>query len=238
MVSDISKPQLNYLENKFHISAIPDNKKIAKMSDVLVLAVKPKDFTGVLSEIKNDVSSSKPVISIAGGLTISYIENQLCSGARVLRSMPNICSTVQESITAICCGKNSTPADVEATKSIFSCVGTTVDINESLFDAFSGVAGCGPAFIFPVIEALADGAVYEGINRKTAIELAAKMIIGSAKLVLNTSDHPEQLKDSVCSPGGSTIAGVKTLEEYKVRAAFMNAVINATEKSKEMGKQS
>ena len=234
--SDISEKQ-RAAAKALNINVTSDNREVAKKAASVIVAVKPYDFSHVLSEIKSDVGNSKPVISIAGGLKLSTLERDLNPGARVLRVMPNVCSAVRESVSAIAGGTNVTSSDLESTKSIFDCVGMTIPVKEQLFDAFSAVAGCGPAFIFPVIEALADGGVFEGLARDTAMKLAAQMVLGSAKLVLESQQHPGELKDSVCSPGGSTIAGVRALEEHKVRAAFMNAVIAASQKSQQMGKE-
>ena len=233
--SDVSAKQRE-LAGALNVNVMSSNCDVARESDAVVVAVKPHDFSHVLNEIKDVVGASKPVISIAGGLKLDTLERDLCPGARVLRVMPNVCAEVGESVSAIAGGANASAADLESTKSIFDCVGITLPIKEALFDAFSAVAGCGPAFIFPVIEALADGGVHEGLSRETAITLAAQMVLGSAKLVLKSRQHPGQLKDSVCSPGGSTIVGVKVLEENKTRSGFMNAVIAASQKSQEMGK--
>lgn len=228
---DISQDTMNKVKSQYGIQTLNNNLDIVRNSDAVIVAVKPKDFQNVLNEIKDTVGNSKPVISIAGGLYLDSLSKWLNPGARIVRAMPNICAAVLESVSAITPGPNATKEDVEGTKSIFDCVGTTMEIKENLIDAFSGVAGCGPAFIFPIIEAMADGGVYQGIPRQTAIELAAQVMVGAGKLVLATKQHPGALKDSVCSPGGSTIAGVRTIEDHGVRSAYMNAVISATEKS-------
>jgi pyrroline-5-carboxylate reductase len=196
--------------------------------------VKPNNFPVVLKEIKSTVGARKPVISIAGGLSLGAIEAQLEFGARVVRTMPNVAASVLQSVTAIAAGRHATASDVATTRTIFDCVGVTVDVNESLFDAFAGIAGCGPAFMMQVIDAMADAGVLLGIGRKQAITLAAQMMAGSWTLVLKTGQHPAELKDSVCSPGGSTIEGVRVLEERGVRAAFIGAVIAAAEKGQRM----
>ena len=148
--------------------------------------------------------------------------------------MPNIAATVLEAASGIALGKNATPEDLKITLEIFSAVGTAVQVPESLMDAVTGLSGSGPAFIFPVIEAMADGAVLEGMDSKSARTLAAQTVLGAAKMVLETGMHPGELKDMVTSPGGTTIQGIHALEEAGIRAAFMNAVIRASEHSKEL----
>jgi pyrroline-5-carboxylate reductase len=234
-VNDISKSQLNSLVDRLSVIPCPSNIGVVDSSDAVIVGVKPYDFPGVLAEIRGAVGRRKPVISIAGGLTIETIQSQLEKGARVVRTIPNVCAAVSASVTGLVGGEFATPGDVAIARQIFDAVGLTFDIKESLFDAFAAVAGCAPAFVFPVIEALADGGVLVGIGRETAIRLASQMMLGSAKLVLESGQHPAELKDSVCSPGGSTIVGVKVIEEHAVRAAFINAVVASCEKGKQMG---
>ena len=234
-VSDIAQQQIEAAK-KLNVNVLSNNRLVAQNSDSVIVAVKPNTFSHVLNEIKDDVGTLKTVVSIAGGLTLSTLEKDLHDGARVVRVMPNVCSEVLQSVSAVVGGTHSTQSDVDQVMSIFNCVGISLSIDEKLFDAFSAVAGCGPAFIFPVIEALADGGVLEGLDRSTAYKLAAQMVMGSAKLVLESGKHPGELKDSVCSPGGSTIVGVKALEDGNVRASFINAVIQSCEKSKAMGR--
>jgi pyrroline-5-carboxylate reductase len=228
-VSDISESRLT-LASKLGLSARSSNVDVASLASTVILAVKPNNFPTVLPEIKSAVGAHKPVVSIAGGLSLDTIEAQLQSGARVVRAMPNVSASVLQSVTAIAAGRYATASDVATTQRIFDCVGQTVDMKESLFDAFAGIAGCGTAFMMQVIDAMADAGVLLGIGRQQAIALAAQMMAGSGTLVLKSGQHPAELKDSVCSPGGSTIEGVKVLEERGVRAAFIGAVIAAAEK--------
>jgi pyrroline-5-carboxylate reductase len=234
-VHDISRPQLTSLVSRLSVVPRSSNVDVVTSSDAVIVGVKPYDFPSVLNEIKSAAGVRKPVISIAGGLTLGTIESQLERGARVVRTIPNVCAAVSASVTGLAGGAFATPADVAIAREIFDAVGLTLEIKESLFDAFTAVAGCALAFVFPVIEALADGGVLVGIARETAIRLAAQMMLGSAKLVLESGQHPAELKDSVCSPGGSTIVGVKVIEEHAVRAAFINAVIASCEKGKQIG---
>lgn len=235
--SDVYEPFLNELNAQLGINVSTDNAVIAQASDILVLAVKPQTLSSVLENLKPYISADKLIISIAAGVPLATYENALPEGTRVVRVMPNIAATVSEAASGIAPGKNATSEDLRTALEIFSAVGTAVQVPESLMDAVTGLSGSGPAFIFPVIEAMADGAVLEGMDRKSALTLAAQTVLGAAKMALETGLHPGELKDMVTSPAGTTIQGVHALEEAGIRAAFMNAVIRASERSKELGKK-
>ena len=235
--SDVYEPFLNELKAKMGINVSTDNAVIARASDILILAVKPQTMGSVLENLKTYITADKLIISIAAGVPLATYENALPEGTRIVRVMPNIAATVSEAASGISPGKNATPEDLKIALEIFSAVGTAVQVPESLMDAVTGLSGSGPAFIFPVIEAMADGAVLEGMDRKSALTLAAQTVLGAAKMALETGLHPGELKDMVTSPAGTTIQGVHALEEAGIRAAFMNAVIRASERSKELGKK-
>lgn len=235
IVSEKSKSTIDNLVNNYHVKNVQKSTDVASISDAVIVAVHPNQFTDVLEEIKSSITNKKTVISVAGGLQCKTLESHL--GSPVVRVMPNICAEVCESVSAITSNTNTPNSNINIAESIFNMVGQTIHIKEDLFDAFSGVAGCGLAFVFPIIEAMADGAVLEGIDRSTAIRLAAQTVAGAGKLAVVTGKHPGPLKDDVCSPGGCTIEGVKTIEEHGVRAAYINAVISAVEKSKRMANQ-
>ncbi|TGC11191.1 pyrroline-5-carboxylate reductase [Methanolobus halotolerans] len=233
--SDVFESYLNELHDEFGINISTDNMDVVRDTDIIVLAVKPQILKSVLSHIREEVTTDKLLISIAAGVQLDAIENELKPGTRVVRVMPNIAATVAEAASAISPGKNATVEDADAVLAIFGSVGSSLIVPEHLMDAVTGLSGSGPAFIFPVIEAMADGGVFEGLDRSSAIVLAAQTVMGAAKMVLETEMHPGQLKDMVTSPGGTTIRGVHVLEESGVRAAFMNAVIAASNRSKELG---
>ncbi len=235
--SDVYEPFLNGLKAKLGINVSTDNAVIAQASDILILAVKPQTLGSVLENLKAHITADKLIISIAAGVPLATYENALSAGTRVIRVMPNIAATVSEAASGIAPGKNATSEDLKTALEIFSAVGTAVQVPESIMDAVTGLSGSGPAFIFPVIEAMADGAVLEGMDRKSALTLAAQTVLGAAKMALETGLHPGELKDMVTSPAGTTIEGVHALEEAGIRAAFMNAVIKASERSKELGKK-
>ncbi|NOQ48827.1 MAG: pyrroline-5-carboxylate reductase [Methanococcoides sp.] len=233
--SDVYKPALERLNNELGINVSTDNTETIGDSDVVVLAVKPQILKSVLAAIKDSITADKLVISIAAGVPVAAIEDELNEGTRVVRVMPNIAATVAEAASAVCAGTNATDEDMEIALEMFQSIGSAITIPEKLMDAVTGLSGSGPAYIFPVIEALADGAVHEGLDRANAITLAAQTVLGAAKMVLETGMHPGELKDMVTSPAGTTIRAIRTLEESGIRAAFMNAVIESSTRSKELG---
>jgi len=228
-------PSAETARKEFGIYVTEDNGEIVKRSDILIIAVKPKDIEEALSTAGD--TKDKLFISIAAGVTIDSLEKMVGSKARVIRVMPNICATVLQSATGISRGKNTTADDAALAMEIFSAIGIAMEVNESLLNAVTGLSGSGPAYIFPIIEALADGGVYAGLDRATAMKLAAQTVIGAATMVLETGQHPGELKDMVCSPAGTTIEGVAVLEQRAVRAAFMDAVIVSAQKSEQLGRK-
>lgn len=212
---------------QFGISVTADNREVAAMSDVLVLAVKPQFFPEVIEEIHDVVREDTLVISIAAGLTLERIAalfGRDVATMRLIRCMPNTPALVNAGCTAVVPGPGATAADETLCLQLMGSFGRAIVIPERLMDAASAVAGSSPAFVFMFIEALADGAVAAGMPRAQAYEFAASAVAGSAQLVLETGRHPGDLKDMVCSPAGTTIEGVRTLEERGFRAAAMDAV--------------
>ena len=212
---------------QFGIAVTADNREVAAAADVLVLAVKPQFFPEVIAEIRGAVNENTLVISIAAGLTLERIaalfghdENTM----RLIRCMPNTPALVNAGCTAVCLGAGATEDDGALCLALMESFGRAIVIPERLMDAASAVAGSSPAFVFMFIEALADGAVEAGMPRAQAYEFAAAAVAGSARLVLETGRHPGDLKDMVCSPGGTTVEGVKALEQRAFRAAAMEAV--------------
>ncbi|MEI7590504.1 MAG: pyrroline-5-carboxylate reductase [Deltaproteobacteria bacterium] len=235
-ISDIADERLNYLHDTYAVSVTTDNKKLVGENDILIMAVKPQVMAKTLSDIAQLVDENKLLISIAAGLKIDFFESRLQKDARVIRVMPNTPAMIGEGITAIARGKNATDSDMDIARCIFEAVGKVVIVNEDSMDAVTGLSGSGPAYVFMMIEALADGGVLMGLSREIATQLATQTLIGSAKLLLETGKHPGDLKDMVTSPGGTTIAGIHALEKGKLRATLISAVEMATLRSKELGK--
>jgi len=211
------------------------NVEVVEAADVVVLAVKPDQAAGVLAEIRNSFTERHLLISIAAGVTLARLETGLGAGARVIRVMPNTPALVGASASAFALGKAAQPADAELAQKLLGAVGVAFPVKESLLDAVTGLSGSGPAYVYLFIEALSDGGVAAGLPRDVATRLAAQTVLGSARMVLETGQHPGALKDMVTSPGGTTIEGLHELEKGKLRGTVMSAVRAATEKSRKLG---
>lgn len=234
--SDIRQEPLAELKNKYGVCTTTDNKEVAKRAEILIYATKPQILATVLKETAELLDKSKLIISIAAGVPLAAIEAGLQKELRLIRVMPNICAFVKESATAIAAGKYVEKGDIEMAKAIFDSVGISVFIQENvLMDAFTGLSGSGPAYVFLIIEAMADAGVKMGLSRKESLLLSTQTVMGSAKLLLESNEHPGQLKDRVTSPGGTSIAGIHTLEQGGLRTTIMDAVEAATNRSKELG---
>jgi pyrroline-5-carboxylate reductase len=221
------------LKSQFAVRVGSDNSQAVAWADVVLLAVKPQVVPQVLGEIGGDLPRVL-VISIAAGITIRSLTNQAAGAQRIIRAMPNMPALVREGMTALAWTGAITEKDKEIARAIFQAVGRVLSIEERLMDAVTGLSGSGPAYVFQAIEALADGGVKMGLPRQTAEVLAAQTVLGAAKMVLESGDHPAKLKDRVASPGGTTIAGLHRLEEGRFRATLMGAVEAATKRSQEL----
>jgi len=226
--------RMRELQDSYGIKATTDNHAPAK-AQIVVLSVKPQILSRVLDEVAKSISAEALVISIAAGVPVATIQERLARGARVVRAMPNTPALVDAGATAIARGEHARDSDLDDAKRIFDAVGITVTLEESQLDAVTGLSGSGPAYVFLILEALSDAGVKVGLSRRTAQLLAAQTVLGSAKLLLETNEHPGRLKDMVTSPGGTAITGLHTLEEGGIRTTLMNAVEAATKRSKELG---
>jgi pyrroline-5-carboxylate reductase len=236
-VSDPSEARRSLLAKEHGIVVSESNAEIAHFANVIVLAVKPQMIEPAIASIANTLSPDATVISIAAGVPIAALEARLPGGARVVRAMPNTAAIALAGATGLAGGSRATPADIELARSLFEAVGSVVVVDEALLDAVTGLSGSGPAYVMLVIEALADGGVKMGLPREAALLLASQTVYGSAKLLLETKEHPARLKDMVTSPAGTTIAGLHALEQAAVRAGLMDAVERATRRSQELGTQ-
>jgi len=237
IVSDVKPERLAQLKEEHGIRTTQDNHELVNVSDVVVLSVKPQVIDKVLTLIGGDVKSTQLVISGAAGVPVSALESRLPEGTHVVRTMPNTPATVMAGATAIAPGTHATEEDLEVARALFTAVGRVVTLDESLLDAVTGLSGSGPAYIMLMIEAMADGGVKVGLHRDTALLLAAQTVYGSAKLLLETGEHPGRLKDMVTSPGGTAIAGLHTLESGGMRRTLIDAVEAATNRSAQLGEQ-
>ena len=235
----ISQPALtaciNKLEKKYGVKALDSEVAIAEECDIIFLAVKPNVYMDVIDEIKESINSTKVLIAMAPGITMEDIlEETENTNSKIIRTMPNLPLMVQEGCVAYSFNENIEDEEKVYFKELFEKIGMAVEIKEELFDAVIGASGSSPAFMFMFIEALADAVVLEGLPRAAAYKLIGQTLVGAGKMFLESGKHPGELKDNVCSPGGTTIEGVKTLEENGFRGAIIKAVTDTIKKSKEM----
>ena len=235
--TDVRLPRLREVEKLYGIQVLENNAELVSRSDVVILAVKPQVIGEVLKEVGPVLTPKSLVISIAAGVSTAALRSHLAGReVRLIRVMPNTGALVLEGATAIARASGLLPGDLETAEEIFTALGTVVVLEEKLMDAVTGLSGSGPAYIAVVVEALADGGVKMGLDRSTALSLAAQTVLGAARLLLETGMHPGQLKDMVSSPGGTTIAGIAALEEGGIRRALISAVERATLRSRELGR--
>ena len=233
--SDPRADHLAQVAHRYGIRAVADNSALVGEADVIILAVKPQIMAAVLKQIASVVDDGKLLISIAAGVSTRKLRDHLGKPARLIRVMPNTPALVLEGVTAVARAEGLKAGDLEAAQELFAAVGKVVVLEESAMDAVTGLSGSGPAYVAIAIEALADGGVKMGLDRATAMTLAAQTVLGSARLLLETGVHPGQLKDMVSSPGGTTIAGIAGLEDGGFRRALIQAVERATLRSRELG---
>ncbi len=222
------------LTEKYGIRATTVNRDAAA-ARIVVLSVKPQILGRVLDDVAPALDPATLVISIAAGVPVPAIQARLAAGTRVVRAMPNTPALVDAAATAIAGGEHALDSDLSEARRIFDAVGITVIVEESQLDAITGLSGSGPAYVFLILEALSDAGVKVGLSRRTAQLLAAQTLLGSAKLLIETNEHPGKLKDMVTSPGGTAITGLHTLESGGLRTTLINAVEAATRRSRELG---
>ena len=232
-ISDHKQTRCDELNHKYKVNAAVGVDSFITLVDALIIAVKPKDVEKALEEVSGRVRSDSVIVSVVAGFPISAIKKYFKTQT-IIRTMPNVAISVGEGMTAFAVGSRSNPSDVETINKLWQSLGRCVEVDERLMDAVTGLSGSGSAYAFLMIDALSDGGVAAGLPRAKAIELAAQTLLGAAKMVLETGEHPDVLRDKVTSPAGTTIEGIRVLEKCGVRSAFIEAVIAATEKSKSM----
>lgn len=234
--TDILPERRNYLQSRYKIRAGSDNKEAAGSSQIIILSVEPQVLDDVLESIGPALRVESLIISVAAGYPIARVAARLKPEARIVRSMPNTPSTVLEGVSALAFGPRVSDEDAQVARTIFESVGKVVVVEERLMDAVTGLSGSGPAYVYLMIEALADGGVKMGLSRSVAELLAAQTVLGAARMVIESGEHPGRLKDRVASPGGTTIAGIHKLEEGRLRGTLIAAVEAATKRSQELAK--
>ena len=233
IVSDKSEETLNRLTSGFSVGTTNSNTEVAEKSDYLFICVKPNIVKLVADEIKNKINQKTVIVSIAAGRTISVLEALFGDDKKIIRVMPNTPAQVGEGISAVCSNK-AAENDIDTIVDVFNKLGRCKKVDENLFDTVTAVSGSSPAYVFMMIEAMADGAVQGGMSRELAYTFAAQAVLGSAKMVLETGIHPGTLKDMVCSPGGTTIDAVASLENDGFRNAIIKAMEACREKSSKL----
>lgn len=231
VASDILPARLNYLKKTYKINTSPSNQKAADLGDILILAIKPQVLSEVCAKLR--VKNSVLIVSIAAGQGLGKLEN-LFPENPVVRVMPNNPALVGAGISAISAGEKVTEKDVKKVEQIFRSVGEVVDVEEKLMDAVTGLSGSGPAFIYLVVEAMVEAGEKLGINKTAAEKLAIQTVLGSAQTLLMTKKSPRELREMVTSPGGTTLSGLRVLEERRAGEALMDAVIMAAKRAAEL----
>lgn len=225
------------LRSRYGVDARAENSDVVSASSAVILAVKPQLFRGVVAGMGSGALDGKLLISIMAGVPTAAIEEACGTAARVIRVMPNTPALVLHGASALCRGAHAGDDDLAFAQSIFDLVGTSCVVEEKLMDAVTGLSGSGPAYVFTFIESLSDAGVKNGLPRDVASRLAAQTVLGAAKLVMESGEHPALLREKVTSPGGTTIAGVASLEQNGFRGAVVAAVDAATARSAELGKK-
>jgi pyrroline-5-carboxylate reductase len=222
------------LTQELGVRVTTDDRAAARGADVIVLAVKPQTVAEVLDEIRGEVKSDALVVSVAASVPTKLIEQRLPDKVAVVRAMPNTPCVVRSGMTGLSSGSRARPEHVDLARALFDAVGRTVIVDEKHMDAVTGLSASGVAFVYIILESLAEGGVKVGLPREVATLLAAQTMLGAARTVLETGDHPAQLKDGVTTPAGCTIDGIMEMEDGKVRSTLIKAVVKATERAKEL----
>lgn len=235
VASDPVPAALETVSRQWGVETTGDNRAAVQGRDVVLMGVRPQDAPPILAEIAPVIGPGRLVISIMAGVRTASIESALGKPVPVVRVMPNLMAQVRAAASALCAGRHATPAHVETARQVIGAVGSTVIVEERHMDAVTGLSGSGPAYVFVMIDALADGGVKMGLPKAVALQLAAQTVLGAARMVIDGGEHPSVLKDRVTSPGGTTIAGLHALEQKGFRDALMSAVEAATKRSMELG---
>lgn len=232
--SDPREDLLQELMKSTSVQVTPDNSTLVLSSQVIIIAVKPGQVERVLQEIAPSITPEHLLVSVAAGIKISNLEKYLPAGVPVIRAMPNVPALIGEGMTALALGSKAGQDDQETVEVFFSALGKVLTVQENDLDAVTGVSGCGPAYIAVILEALAEGGVKMGLSCQVALELAVQTMIGTARMIQVTGEHPAVLKDRVCSPGGSTISGLHVLEDGGLRGILISAVEASAKRSGEL----
>ena len=232
--ADLFAPGRERVQKKFGIHVTDSNKEVVEKAEVIILSVKPQFYESVINEIKDDIKKEQIVITIAPGKTLAWLSEKFGKDVKLVRTMPNTPAMVGEGMTAACPNEHMTEEEIAYVRTLLESFSRVEIVPERLMDVVVSVSGSSPAYVFVMIEAMADAAVSGGMPRAQAYQFAAQAVLGSAKMVLDTGKHPGELKDMVCSPAGTTIEAVRTLEERGFRSAIIEAMKVCEEISKSL----
>jgi pyrroline-5-carboxylate reductase len=235
VVSDTDEARRREIAGERGVAVTADNRQAVEGADVVLLAVKPQNMAEVLAGLAGAVSPRALVVSVAAGIATAFIEEKLGQGTRVVRVMPNMPALIGEGAAALCAGAHAGPADLDLARRLFSAVGIAVEVKEELMDAVTGLSGSGPGYAFLIVEAFTEAGVRMGLDRETSLRLISQSLLGAAKLCLKGQKEPAELRAMVTSPGGTTLAGLKVLEERGLCQALIDCVAAATRRSAELG---
>lgn len=234
--SEIDKNKAKEIHEKLHIKVFTDNNDLANICDVIVLCVKPYFIKDVIEQIKDNITEKKIILSIAAGVKTQTIEEIIDKNIEVIRVMPNTPASIKQGMSVISKGKYATENTAKYALELFSKVGESIEVEESLIDAVTGISGSGPAFIYLIIEAMAQGGIELGLDKDKAIKLACQTAIGGANMILKYNEKsPEQLRKEVATPGGSTERGLITMEEEKIFEKLIKTVKDTAKRAEELG---
>lgn len=238
MVADPSPERQALLRDTYGVTVAAGNREVAANCPLLVLAIKPQLVPAVVPELAGAIGAGHLLVSILAGTATVTLEGLLGGAVRVVRAMPNTPALVGSGATALCAGRCATAADLDTAAGLFRAVGAVCTVEEGQMDAVTGLSGSGPAYVFSVIEALAAGGAAAGLPPAIALELATRTVLGAARLVAESGEDPAELRRKVCSPGGTTLAGLTALDERDLKGTLIEAVARATQRSKELGRGS
>jgi pyrroline-5-carboxylate reductase len=228
------QPRADYLTEKYGVKAHTNNAQAVKGADLVLIVLKPQQVKGFLHDVKKVLRRDAVIISAAASVTTALIERELARPARVVRAMPNTPCLIRQGMTALAGGHHTEADDVQLAREIFGALGRTVVVDEKHMDAITGLSASGPAYVYLIIESLAEGGVKLGLPRELSTELTAQTLLGASALVLHTGEHPAKLKDMVTTPAGCTIDGLLELEEGGLRVTLIKAVVRAAQRAKQL----
>lgn len=231
---EVIESRSRYITQTYGVKCVNNAKEAASFADITIIAVKPADVKNALEQITPAMKSGKIVVSIAAGVTLEFLRKHLPTSVPIVRVMPNLACIVREAMIVVSPSENTKPHELESVIETLSLLGRVIRLDEKYLNLATGLVGSGPAYIYLIIEALADAGVRLGLPKDVSIVLAAQTTLGAAKMVVETGEHPTKLKDMVTTPAGTTIEGLLALEEGKLRAVIINAVTKAAERAKQL----